>query len=117
MSRYDIEASTARSPTSTSTASGHSMKPACATDDHASRRTACCWRSASTFPTVIVTAATTASNGCHAWENAPKARSSTSSRPTRPAALETTDRYAATGTGEPTYTSGTHAWNGTAATL
>ena len=49
-------------------------------------------------------------SGSSAWE------SSTTSPPS-PAVLLTTDRYAATGTGEPAYVSGAHAWNGTAATL
>ena len=42
---------------------------------------------------------------------------STITRPAKPAALDTTERYAATGTGAPTYTSGAQKWNGTAATL
>src|SRR5262245_49963554 len=39
------------------------------------------------------------------------------SRPTNPAALDATDRYAATGTGDPSYVSGAQNWNGNAETL
>src|SRR5262245_66272931 len=69
------------------------------------------------LPTVIVSAATTATTGLQKSTKGPNGLLSTSSRPATPAAFDTTDRYAATGTGAPAYVSGTHMWKGTAPIL
>src|SRR5262245_49171715 len=55
--------------------------------------------------------------GDHSSASEGTAKVSTSMRPTKPAGFDTTERYAATSTGAPTEVSGTHMWNGTAATL
>src|SRR5258706_15836419 len=75
----------------------------------------CC--SAMTFPTVIVRAAMIANPGAHTDVWLPKAMKQIWSSPAKPAALDATERKAATGTGEPSYGSGAQKWNGTADTL
>ena len=49
----------------------------------------------------MVAAASTASSGPHTSAYGANPRVSSSARPTKPAALDTTERYAATGTGAP----------------
>src|SRR4029079_11198811 len=69
------------------------------------------------FPTVIVTADRTPTTGAHA---AARGRTPTVSRTTiaaAPAAFDTLDSRAATGSGAPAYVSGVHRWNGTAESL
>src|SRR4029453_14523410 len=120
MSRYANVASNASRDSTTllpdSTAKGASMYPAWATDDQASNRTGSCCRRGATLPTVMVRAAPPARSGPQVSAYGHRPYRSTWINPTRPAALDTTDRYAATGTGAPTYVSGTQTWNGTAAT-
>src|SRR5260370_31354200 len=75
------------------------------------------WVSAATFPTVIVTIESTSNSSRQSAfiEGRPsrKIRSSIA----KDAALEPTDRKAVIGVGAPSYTSGAHMWNGTAALL
>src|SRR6266542_5173428 len=73
--------------------------------------------SATTFPTVIVAAATAANSIAHSGCAAGNAVWNTRIAAAKPAAFDATERYAVTGVGAPSYTSGVHIWNGTAATL
>ena len=93
------------------------MYPACPIDEYASSLTMffCC--NAMTFPTVIVSAASIANPGAHTDEWLPNATNVICMRPAKPAALDATERNAATGTGEPSYVSGAQKWKGTAETL
>src|SRR5690606_5936711 len=70
-----------------------------------------------TLPNVMVATASAATTGAHASLYAAKPCVTTTTRPTSPAAFDTTDRYAATNTGAPEYVSGTQKWNGTAPIL
>ena len=60
-------------------------------------RTMFVWRSASTLPTVIVSAASTQMNGSYTPSAGCSATNSIVSRPTKPAAFDATDRNAVTG--------------------
>src|SRR5947207_11729093 len=93
------------------------MYPACATDDQASSRTIRCCRSATRLPTVIVSVARTASVAPATPSFGPNARTVTARIATTPPSLDAVDRYAAMGTGAPSYVGGAHACSGTAATL
>ena len=64
-------------------------------------RTTFVWRSASTLPTVIVSADSTKMNGCHTFVAFGNARYTISTRATKPPAFEATDRKAVTGVGAP----------------
>ena len=74
-------------------------------------------RRATRLPTVIDTAAMIHSAGPQMSLALANAAYEITSRPVNPAVLETTDRYAVTGVGAPSYVSGTQKWNGTADTL
>jgi hypothetical protein len=66
---------------------------------------------------VIVSTDSTANTGA---QNSARGRNPVNMswrRPANPAALEATERKAATGTGEPSYVSGAQKWNGTEDTL
>src|SRR4029453_19163711 len=94
-----------------------SREPACAIDEYASIRLMFDCVSAAKLPTVIVMIASTQNRSCQLWliEGSPswKIRSSIAND----AAFDPTDRNAVTGVGAPSYTSGAHMWNGTAAIL
>src|SRR5215203_6006663 len=75
------------------------------------------WRSARRLPTVIVSTESTQTNGPYTPSSVGKATKMTSTRATKPADLDATDRKAVTGSGAPWYVSGAHVWNGTADTL
>jgi hypothetical protein len=77
------------------------MYPAWATDEYASSLTMLVWASAITLPISIVNAARNPNAGAQASARPAKAMNVTWSSPANPAALEATDRNAATGTGEP----------------
>ena len=64
-------------------------------------RTMFVWRSASTLPTVIVSAASTHISGPYTPSALGKARKITRIRATKPAAFDDTDRNAVTGVGAP----------------
>ena len=64
-------------------------------------RTMLVWRSASTLPTVIVSAASTQMNGSYTPSAGYSATNSIVTRPTKPAAFDATDRNAVTGVGAP----------------
>src|SRR5579862_2803346 len=86
-------------------------------DEYASIRFTLDCVTAATLPTVMVTTAST-QNSCR--QSSPIAGSP--SRKMRisianDAAFDPTDRNAVTGVGAPSYTSGAHMWNGTAAIL
>src|SRR5215207_237402 len=86
-------------------------------DDQASSRTASTWRKAARLPTVIVTAASTATTVRRSDPSGAIPLVTSTSRPATPADFDTTARNAVTSTGAPTYVSGSHAWKGTAAIL
>src|SRR3990172_11581502 len=75
--------------------------------------------SAATLPTVIESAAIAANMFAQSLAMSPSPNATTNIRMTtaNPAALLATDRYAVIGVGAPSYTSGTHIWNGTTAIL
>ena len=56
-------------------------------------------------------------NGPYTPSSDGKARKMTSTRATKPADFDATDKNAVTGSGAPWYVSGAHVWNGTADTL
>src|SRR6478735_3825880 len=96
--------------------SGSTTLPACATVDHASRRTTSSWRRAMTLPSVMLSDASSAIDSSAGVPRAATARSTTSSA-ARAAILETVARKVATGTDEPAYAVGVHAWKGTSESL
>ena len=104
-------------PASPVPSSGSSTQPAWATVDHASSRTAPVWARATRLPIVIVATTSTANHGCHEAESPGRPMTSRIAAAARPATFDVVDRNAATGTGDPAYTSGTHRPNGSAATL
>src|SRR6266508_4944242 len=75
------------------------------------------WRSATTLPTVIVSAESTHTSGPYTPATVGKARKITRISATNPAAFDDTDKKAVTGVGAPSYVSGAHVWNGTAEIL
>src|SRR6266568_9046570 len=75
------------------------------------------WVRATRLPKVMVRIATAAMNGRQTSDKPAKATYMICSSPTKPAVFDATDRNAATGTGDPSYVSGTHHWNGNAETL
>src|SRR6476620_11655158 len=95
---------------------GSTTQPAWATVDHASRRTTSSWRSAMTLPSVMLSVASTAMARTTGVPSTATARSTTS-RAARAATLDTVARNVATGTDEPAYAVGVHAWNGTSESL
>ena len=100
-------------------ASATSAYPVCAIDEYASIRfTLVCWTVISRLPTTIVSTAIHHSRSAHIDEAAPGAAisSTRASEPTA-AALTVTDMNAVVVVGAPSYTSGTHRWNGTAPIL
>src|SRR5580765_210414 len=98
-------------------ANGSSMYPAWATLEYASSRTICRWRRATRFPSVIVRIDSTANSGAQKSAFGRNAMNISWSSPANPAALDGTDRNAATGIGAPSYVSGGQKWNGTLETL
>ena len=95
---------------------GSTTQPAWATVDHASRRTTSSWRSAMTLPSVMLSADSTAIDSTAGVPRTATARSTTS-RAASAATLDTVARNVATGTDEPAYAVGVHAWNGTSESL
>jgi hypothetical protein len=69
------------------------------------------------LPIVIVRIDMIAKPGAHTSVWWMKPTNMRLSNPANPAALDATDRNAATGIGEPSYVSGAQKWNGTADTL
>src|SRR5204863_9733874 len=66
---------------------------------------------------VIVRTDRTAKMGAQKSARGANATNISRSSPAKPAALDATDRNAATGTGAPSYVSGAQKWNGTLDTL
>src|SRR5437763_9327722 len=98
-------------------ANGSNMYPAWAMDEYASSRTTCrCWR-ATRLPMVIVAMESAANSGDQKSAFGANATNMSWRSPANPAALDATERNAATGTGAPSYVSGAQNWNGTAETL
>src|SRR3954468_22569219 len=95
---------------------GSTTQPACATVDQASRRTTSSWRRAMRLPRVMLSEASTAMESRAGVPRAATARSTTS-RAARAAIFDTVARKVATGTDEPAYAVGVHAWNGTSESL
>ncbi len=102
----------------TAAAAGASRKPAWATDDQASIPTASRCRSAPTLPIVMVTAATTATSGCHVSvcrgqrigeQDQQRHRVTRPWTPPRGSRQPSRRRHR--------YASGIHTWNGTAPSL
>src|SRR3954447_19690686 len=93
------------------------MKPAWATEDHASNRTIRCWRSATRVPTISVAAARMPTAGPVTFHQAGPASTTTYTIAKRPPSFDAVDRYAAMGSGAPSYVVGAQACAGTAATL
>src|SRR5690348_3949568 len=99
-----------------------SSTPACEIDEYASMRLMLSWRTAVMLPTVIVIAAITTiglaqpsvPNGT---TSPPSAVPNTRIIAATAAALTAAAMNAVTGVGAPSYASGAHMWNGTAATL
>ena len=80
-------------------------------------RTMFVWRSASTLPIVMVSAASTHTSGPYTRSAVGNATKITRISATNPAAFDDTDKNAVTGVGAPSYVSGAQVWNGTADTL
>ena len=76
-----------------------------------------CCASARTLPTVIVATASTQSSIDQSACRPPKPRRKTRVKAANPALFTATAMSAVTDVGAPSYTSGVHMWNGTAATL
>src|SRR5690606_10235659 len=94
-----------------------SRKPAWVTDEYASIRFTSICVTASTAPTTMVAMATAASTGRQSSTNPGAATYSTRASAPTAAILVAAAMNAVTGVGAPWYTSGTHAWNGTAPIL
>ncbi len=75
------------------------------------------WASATRFPTTMVTTASHQITCSQMRWMPPNASSSTRTRAANAAALTAVAMNPVTGVGAPSYTSGVHMWNGTAATL
>src|SRR6266487_3373724 len=75
----------------------------------------CC--SARRFPMVMVKSDRTAKIGAQKSARGRNATNMSWRSPAKPAALDATERYAATGTGDPSYVSGAQNWKGKAETL
>src|SRR5438552_17362149 len=86
-------------------------------DEYAGSRTNCVCRSATTLPTTIVAMAMAPTIGPQKCASDGNPMYRMRRRPTNPAAFEATERYAASGVGDPSYVSGAQKWNGTADTL
>src|SRR4029450_1909899 len=93
------------------------MNPACEIPEYASIRTTFVWRSATTLPIVIDSAARIHISGRTTSGRSANPMITSCSRATNPAALDDTERNAVIGVGAPSYVSGAHVWNGTADTL
>ena len=72
------------------------------------------WAMATALPMVMDAAASAASSTAQSSDTSKNPVNSTRNRTANPAALLATDRNATTGVGAPSYTSGTHIWNGAA---
>src|SRR4029453_2597804 len=93
------------------------MNPACGNPEYASIRTTFVWRSATTLPIVIDSAARIHISGRTTSGRSANPMITSCTRGTNPAALDDTERNAVIGVGAPSYVSGAHVWNGTADTL
>src|SRR5213593_1256554 len=85
--------------------------------EYASIRLVLPWTSATTFPAVIVTAASSAITTLQSTSSGPSAPTSTRRIAANAAAFGPTDMNAVAGVGAPSYASGVHWWNGTIAAL
>src|SRR6185503_4097259 len=99
-----------------------SRTPACEIDEYASMRLMLSWRTAVMLPTVIVMAAITTTGLAqpsvpYGNTSPPSATPNTRIIAATAAALTAAAMNAVTGVGAPSYASGAHMWNGTAATL
>src|ERR1019366_5281275 len=93
------------------------MKPTWLMDEYAIIRfTSRCMR-ATTAPTSRLSTASAQMIGCQSARTVPKDETNTRSKAAKAPALATAAMNPATGDGEPSYTSGDHMWNGTAAIL
>src|SRR5262245_47522865 len=93
------------------------MYPACEMDEYASRRFKFDCVIAAIFPTVIVSTLTAAMIASHSARNGPLPLMNTRSILANEAAFTATDMKAVIDVGAPSYASGVHWWNGTAAIL
>src|SRR5829696_6054662 len=91
--------------------------PACAILEYASRRLIFVCAIATTFPRIIVRAASAHRMPVMSTEMEGNAVANTRSSAANPAIFAPEDMNAVTAEGAPWYTSGVHMWNGTAATL
>src|SRR5919204_2497543 len=85
--------------------------------EYASIRFVFVWTSATTFPAVMVSAASTARTAPQSTSSGPSAPTSTRRIAANAAAFGPTDMNAVAGVGAPSYASGVHWWNGTTAAL
>ena len=69
------------------------------------------------LPSTMLSTASTVNRNFHWASKLSKQPTSSRRARAKPAALEPTERKATTGVGDPSYTSGVHWWNGTAAIL
>src|SRR5262245_2456409 len=93
------------------------MNPAWLIDEYASIRLTSVCTTASTAPTSKVATANAYTYGCQSILLSVNATTKTRSIPAKAAAFTAEAMKATVGVGAPWYTSGTQAWNGTAATL
>src|SRR6266550_5378212 len=91
--------------------------PACAIDEYASIRFRLDCVNAAILPAVIVTIASTSKSNRQSVFSEGRPSRKIRSSIANDAAFDPTDRNAVTGVGAPSYTSGAHMWNGTAAIL
>src|SRR6266852_5600632 len=85
--------------------------------EYASIRLVLPWTSATTLPTVIVTAASSAITTLQSTSSGPSAPTRTRRIAANAAAFGPTDMNAVAGVCAPSYASGVHWWNGTTAAL
>src|SRR5207248_11706624 len=93
------------------------MYPVCAMLEYASIRFTFGCASATTFPAVMVIAASTAKTADQSNTSDPIPETSTRRIAANAAAFGPTDMKAVAGVGAPSYASGVHWWNGTTAAL
>src|SRR5438477_3467175 len=93
------------------------MYPVWAMLEYASIRFTFVWASATTFPAVMVIAASTANTADQSRASGPIPDTSTRRIAANAAAFGPTDMNAVAGVGAPSYASGVHWWNGTTAAL
>ena len=93
------------------------MKPAWLIEEYASSRLTLRWTSATLAPTTQVRMTSTKRIGRQVSSWVPSAETSTRSSAANAPTFTIEAMTPVTGVGAPSYTSGDHAWNGTAATL